>query len=86
MGISKIYYIDPYPGISGSHILKFGKEGNPEMKLFYGAIGNAYISLYTPRMSYKDELALITGVLPKKEITPRKKKYKNKGNQEQVLN
>lgn len=77
LGISKIYYIDPYPGISNNHILKFGSSGNPEMNLFYGAIGNAYISLYTPRMSYKDELELILGISPKKVIRSKKrKKYK----------
>lgn len=61
LGISKIYYIDPYPGISSTHILNFGSTGNPKMELFYGAIGNAYISLYTPRIAYKDELEMITG-------------------------
>lgn len=55
LGVKKIYYIDPYPGISQSHILKFGNKSNPEMQLFYGAIGKAYISLYTQRISYKDE-------------------------------
>lgn len=62
LGIKKIYYIDPYPGISQSHILKFGKlenSDNPKMNLFFGAIGNAYISLYTPRMSFKDELKML---------------------------
>ncbi len=62
LGIKEIYYIDPYPGISKSHILSFGKNDNPKMILFQGAIGNAYISLYAPRMPYKDEIALITGV------------------------
>lgn len=61
LGINTIYYVDPYPGISKNHILKFGTEDNPEMKLFYGAIGHAYISLYTQRISYKDELELVTG-------------------------
>ena len=32
------------------------------MILFQGAIGNAYISLYAPRMPYKDEIELTTGV------------------------
>jgi len=62
LGVKEIYYIDPYPGISKSHILSFGKDDNPKMILFQGAIGNAYISLYAPRMPYKDEIALITGV------------------------
>lgn len=62
LGIEEIYYIDPYPGISKSHILTFGKNNNPKMILFKGAIGNAYISLYAPRMPYKDEIELTTGV------------------------
>ena len=62
LGIKEIYYIDPYPGISQSHILKFGKDNNPKMILFQGAIGNAYISLYSPRMPYKDEMELVTGI------------------------
>jgi len=41
--------------------LKFGSLDNPELNLFYGAIGNAYINLYTPRMPYKDELEMLTG-------------------------
>ena len=64
LGIKKIFYIDPYPGISETHILKFGSENNPELQLFYGAIGNAYISLYTQRISYKDELAMVAGTNP----------------------
>lgn len=65
LGINEIYYIDPYPGISKSHILTFGKESNPKMILFQGAIGNAYISLYAPRMPYKDEIEMITGISAK---------------------
>ncbi len=55
LGIKKIYYIDPYPGISTDHILKGGSR-NPSMKLFTGAIGKAYQRLYTPIVDYKDEL------------------------------
>lgn len=73
LGITNIYYIDPYPGISMSHILSFGKSNNPIMNLFYGAIGNAYISLYEPRMAYKDELELISGVKVKKVVAKEKK-------------
>lgn len=66
LGIRDIYYIDPYPGISFSHILKFGKHNNPRLHLFYGAIGSAYVTLYTQRMSLKDELELMTGLNAKK--------------------
>ena len=66
LGIRDIFYIDPYPGISFSHILKFGKYNNPQLHLFYGAIGSAYFTLYMQRMSLKDELELMTGLSAKK--------------------
>lgn len=72
LGITNIYYIEPYPGISMSHILSFGKRNNPKMNLFYGAIGNAYIALYEPKMMYKDELELVTGVQVKKIVQKEK--------------
>ena len=60
LGIKVIYYIDPYPGISLEHILTAGsKDRNPTMRLFHGAIGNAYHWLYEPFMAYKDELGLV---------------------------
>ncbi|WP_202710313.1 dCMP deaminase [Sporosalibacterium faouarense] len=58
LGIKEIYYIDPYPGISKDHILKFG-DNNLKMKLFYGAIGSAYTKLYSQRLSIKDELKML---------------------------
>jgi deoxycytidylate deaminase len=61
LGIEVIYYIDPYPGISNSHILTAGS--NPiEVRLFNGAIGNAYHWLYDPVMAYKDEQTLLLGL------------------------
>lgn len=68
LGIKEIYYIDPYPGISTRHILTFGKLGNPEVHLFYGTIGDAYVKLYTPRIPLKDELKLRTGIDCKKVV------------------
>lgn len=61
LGIEVIYYIDLYPGISIDHILKTGNYPK-EIRLFHGAIGNAYHKLYSPFMAYKDELSLITGL------------------------
>lgn len=66
LGIRTIYYIDPYPGISQTHILAVGKVKYPEMKLFYGAIGQAYLDFYETRIPLKDELELITNVNMKK--------------------
>ena len=76
LGITEIYYIDPYPGIARNHILSFGKAGNPKMILFQGAIGNAYIALYAPKMPYKDEIELITGISAKKISKKIYEKYK----------
>lgn len=72
LGIREIYYIDPYPGISKEHILQFGTLFRPSLNLFYGAIGNAYINLFTPRIPLKDELELLTGKSAKKLIAPPK--------------
>ena len=69
LGIRKIYYINPYPGISQKHILSFGENDNPEMKLFYGAIGQTYLDFYEPRIATKDEIELLTDVNIKKLIS-----------------
>lgn len=58
LGIKKIFYIDPYPGISLDHILNNGSR-RPELILYIGAIGRAFTQLYNPIISYKDELELL---------------------------
>ena len=58
LGIKKIFYIDPYPGIAESHILQSGAN-QPELILFHGAIGRAYNQLFEPILPYKDELKLM---------------------------
>lgn len=60
LGIKIIYYVDPYPGISLEQILEAGTK-KPELRLFNGAIGNAYHWLYEPLMAYKDEMSIILG-------------------------
>lgn len=55
LGISKIVYIDPYPGIAIDHVIKTG-DRKIEIALFCGAIGRAYHQLYTPIIQIKDEL------------------------------
>lgn len=68
LGIRKIYYIDPYPGIAQKHILSFGKKKyNPDVELFCGAIGEAYVRLYRPMIAPKDELELVSGINSKEE-------------------
>jgi dCMP deaminase len=59
LGITEIYYIDPYPGIAFSHILRGGSK-NPSLILFSGAIGRAFHKLYSPIVPYKDELNALT--------------------------
>ena len=61
LGIKEIYYIDSYPGISQKHILECG-DNSPKMILFHGAVGRAYVSLYNPFLSLKDEIEEVTGV------------------------
>ncbi|MDP3249610.1 MAG: hypothetical protein Q8M93_21925 [Polaromonas sp.] len=63
LGIKHIFYIDPYPGISLTHILKSGIEASrPTVQLYQGAVGIAYHRLYDPVLPYKDELrALMEG-------------------------
>ncbi len=81
LGIKKIYYIDTYPGISKDHILGCGPNKNrPEVILFHGAIGRAYINLYNPFMSLKDEIETRTGVEVKKIRSPKEEeKVKSNG-------
>jgi len=69
LGIREIYYIDSYPGISQKHILECG-ENPPQMILFKGAIGRAYINLYNPLLPMKDEIEMLTDVNVKVVLTP----------------
>jgi deoxycytidylate deaminase/dephospho-CoA kinase len=59
LGITKIFYIDPYPGIAIGHILQGGSR-NPTLTLFSGAIGRAFHKIYSPIVAYKDELNALT--------------------------
>lgn len=54
LGIKTIIYVDPYPGISSSHVLASG-TGRPDLKLFSGAVGHAYHRLYESILPIKDE-------------------------------
>ncbi|MDO9208273.1 MAG: deoxycytidylate deaminase [Sulfuricurvum sp.] len=55
LGMKKIVYIDPYPGIAKQQILMSG-QFPPDIILFKGAIGTAYHKLYEQIIPYKDEL------------------------------
>jgi deoxycytidylate deaminase/dephospho-CoA kinase len=62
LGIKEIFYIDPYPGISLSHVLGSGvKEKRPKVTLFSGAVGQAFHRLYDPILPYKDEMEVFLG-------------------------
>ncbi|WP_394559611.1 hypothetical protein [Aquipseudomonas alcaligenes] len=61
LGISKIIYIDPYPGIATKHTLLVGGN-SPELQLYRGAVGRAYHQLYQPIMPYKDELETLLSI------------------------
>lgn len=58
LGIREIVYVDPYPGISTSHVLKSGASSTrPRLRLFSGAVGHAYHRLYEAMLPIKDEYA-----------------------------
>lgn len=65
LGLSRIVYIDPYPGIATSHVLSTG-EKSPRLELFRGAVGRAFHRLYQPMMPFKDELDMLLSI-PKTE-------------------
>lgn len=84
LGIKKIFFIDPYPGIATKHILKNGilEKNNPKLLMFQGAVGRAFHKLYEPFMAYKDELKILTNISPKerfnkKDIEKLSEKFKN---------
>ena len=58
-GVKKIYYIEKYSGISKEHVNAYGNlQDRAEFILFEGAIGTAYMKLYTPVLPMKDEMDL----------------------------
>lgn len=55
--IKRIYYIELYPGISETQYSDSGDKNNrAEHILFTGAVGRAYMQMYTPIMPQKDIL------------------------------
>lgn len=65
LGVRKIVYIDPYPGIAREQIVACGFR-RPDLQLFKGAYGATYCKLYQPIMAYKDELAIRLKEIKKK--------------------
>lgn len=63
--IRKIFYLEVYPGISQAQYTNSGDKANrAELILFSGAVGRAYMQMYTPLLPHKDVLEYL-GV-PKK--------------------
>jgi deoxycytidylate deaminase len=77
LGIKKVYYIDPYPGISKQQIL----SNHETLKLiqFQGVIGKSYSKLYDPFMSYKDELTIMLENKPEKIKSSKLSEIKDEG-------
>lgn len=77
LGITEIYYIDDYPGITRSHIIECGTN-SPKMILFHGAIGRAYISLFNQFLPLKDEIEALTDINVKEacKLIPNNEKNK----------
>ncbi|WP_372012466.1 hypothetical protein [Pseudoxanthomonas sp. 10H] len=56
LGITEVIYVDPYPGISLTHVLRSGSEDKrPSLRLFSGSVGHAYHRLYEAILPVKDE-------------------------------
>lgn len=55
LGISKIYYLDPYPGIAGMHVLGAG-NARPQVVPFVGALSRGYQQLFEPVMPHKEAM------------------------------
>lgn len=67
LGVSKVYFIDPYPGISEPQILSYNRDNKMMLIQFNGVIGKSYVKLYEPFMAYKDELSIMLENKPKKK-------------------
>ncbi len=67
LGIKTIYFIDPYPGIATTHILKssYAEGRNPTLLMFRGAVGRGFHRLYESFLPYKDELNIRVNLHPK---------------------
>jgi deoxycytidylate deaminase len=66
LGVKKVYYIDPYPGISEPQILTNNRnKDSMELIQFNGVLGKSYVKLYEPFMAPKDEIKIILENSPK---------------------
>lgn len=73
LGISKIYYLDPYPGIAGVHVLSAGSV-KPQVVPFVGALSRGYHQLFEPVMPHKEAIkALLCLDIPNEKSDLKKK-------------
>lgn len=72
LGISHIYYVEPYSGISYKQVLSAGpKCQRPEFVLLTGAVGRAYTQLYNRLLPLKDEHEMWMGQKTEDALMPR---------------
>lgn len=65
--IKRIYYLEAYPGISQAQYTNSGDVSNrAELILFSGAVGRAYMQMYTPLLPHKDVLEYLG--IPQKKV------------------
>lgn len=57
IGVRKIIYIDPYPGIARNQVIENGFL-RPELVYYEGVYGATYFKLYSHFIDYKDELEI----------------------------
>lgn len=57
IGVRKIIYIDPYPGIARNQVIANGLL-RPELINYEGVYGSTYFKLYSHFIDYKDELKM----------------------------
>lgn len=61
LGISRIYYLDPYPGIAGTHVLGAG-NARPKVVPFVGALSRGYQQLFEPVMPHKEAMKALVAL------------------------
>ena len=66
IGVRKIIYIDPYPGIARQQVIESGLL-RPELINYEGVYGATYFKLYSHFIDYKDELQICGLRFPKKK-------------------
>lgn len=65
IGVRKIVFIDPYPGIAPEQVIRSGFL-RPELVYYEGVYGASYFKLYSHFIDYKDELKVRGVVFPPK--------------------